>query len=486
MVRVGPVLLLLAIAIVTLAAGMLVPLVASLIAGDGALEAFAVAAGATALAGALLWIATRRVGQRELQTRDGFLLVSLVWAVLPAFATLPLILSIDGLSFTDAYFEAVSGLTASGGTVLSNLDKLPPSVNVWRGFLVWIGGLGVVVLAVAVLPMLGVGGSQVFRAETPGPMKETRLTPRITQTAKGLWFVYVFFTLLCFLAYRFGGMSWFDALIHSFTTMGLGGFSTHDASFGYWDSPLLEAIAIVFMVIAGISLGTHFLALRGRTLAPFGRDPEVAPYLLVLILSVLVVAGYLFANGVYADFPTALRMSAFNVVSVATTTGYSNTDFNLWPAFAPVWMLFLSCFVCCSSSTGGGIKMIRARLMLAQAVRELTRIVHPRAFVPVKLAGSLVDNNIVFAVLAFMLMYGSTIIVGTMLLAAGGLDIITAFSAVVASVNNMGPGLNQVGPATTFATLSDFQTWVCTACMLLGRLELFTLLVIFTPGFWRR
>lgn len=486
MVRVGAVLQLLSVAIFALAAGMLVPLAASLIAGDDAGTDFGAAFAITVLAGAAMWASTRRAGQRELQIRDGFLLVSLVWIVLPAFATLPLLATIEGLSFTDAYFEAVSGLTASGGTVLSNLDNLPPSVNVWRAFLVWIGGLGVVVLAVAVLPMLGVGGSQVFRAETPGPMKDSRLTPRITQTAKGLWLVYAFFTVLCCLAYGFGGMSWFDALIHSFTTMGLGGFSSHDASFGYWDSPLLEFICIVFMLIAGISLGTHFLALRGRTLAPFARDPEVAPYLIVLAVSVLAIAGYLYANGVYADFATALRMSAFNVVSVATTTGYSNTDYNLWPAFAPVWMLFLSCFICCSSSTGGGIKMIRARLMGAQAVRELTRIVHPRAFVPVKLAGSLIDNNIVFAVLAFMLMYGSTIIIGTMLLAAGGLDIVTAFSAVVASVNNMGPGLNQVGPATTFAGLTDFQTWVCTACMLLGRLELFTLLVIFTPGFWRR
>ena len=281
-------------------------------------------------------------------------------------------------------------------------------------------------------------------------------------------------------------MNWLDAMMHAFSTMGLGAFSSHDASYAYWNSPAVEAVAIYFMLLAGMNFGTHFLAWRRWSFGPYVRDPEAWLYLLVVLGSVFGVAYYLLANQTYASFWTALRFSAFNVVSIATTTGYSNTDFNLWPIFAPVWMLFLCSFATCSGSAGGGIKMIRAELMARQAVREMTRIIHPRAVVPVKLAGAPVENNIIFAVLAFILVYNGAVIIMTMLLAASGLDIITAFSAVIACINNTGPGLNKVGPATTYAALNDFQIWICTIAMLLGRLELFTLLVVFTPGFWRK
>ncbi len=485
MVRVTPVLYLLAFAIMLLAAFMALPLAISLAIDDGAATVYDESILITGLSGVVLWTFVRKQKQ-ELQTRDGFLLVSLVWTVLPAFAMLPLLLHIDGLSVTKAYFEAVSGLTASGATVLTGLDALPASINLWRGLMVWVGGMGIIVLAVAILPLLGVGGSQVFKAETPGPMKDTKLTPRMAQTAKGLWLVYLGLTVACVLAYKVAGMEWIDALMHAFTTTGLGGFSTHDTSFGYFNSPAIEIVSIVFMVAASINFAAHFQFLRGGGAKVYRRDPEVLLMVTVLAASVLGIAAYLLVNGVYANSWTALRYAAFNVVSIASTTGYANTDFNLWPVFAPVWMLFLSGFCTCSGSTGGGIKMIRARLMFHQALREMTRIVHPRAQVPVKLSGHPVENNIIFAVLAFMLMYGGTITVATMLLSATGLDIISAFSAAVACINNMGPGLNQVGPATTYASLSGFQTWVCTATLLLGRLELFTLIVVFTPGFWRR
>ena len=485
MVRVVPVLYVLAFVIMILAAFMVLPLAVSLLLDDGASGAYDEAILITGGTGVVLWAFARRQKQ-ELQTRDGFLLVSLVWTVLPAFATLPLLIHLPGLSFTDAYFETVSGLTTSGATVLSGLDKLPASINLWRGLLIWLGGMGIIVLAVAILPLLGVGGSQVFKAETPGPMKDTKLTPRMTQTAKGLWLVYLGITIACVVAMKLAGMTWVDALMHAFSTMGLGGFSTHDDSFGYFNSPAIEAVTIIFMLVAGINFATHFQFFRGGGTAVYRRDPEAHLFLAVLAVSILGVAMYLFSHGVYPDFWTALRYSAFNVVSIATTTGFATTDFNLWPVFAPVWLLFLSCFCTCSGSTGGGIKMIRARLMFHQVLREMTRIVHPRAQVPVKLSGHPVENNIIFAVLAFMLMYGGTITVSTMLLSATGLDIISAFSATIACINNMGPGLNQVGPATTYAVLTDFQTWVCTATMLLGRLELFTLIVVFTPGFWRR
>ena len=485
MVRLFAVFNVLSAVILVFALCMIFPLVCSFLLGDNAQTAYDEAVLVTALAGALLWAMTKKK-RRELQPRDGFLLVALVWTILPVFATLPLLFYLPGLSFTDAYFEAVSGLTTTGATVLTGLDSLPASINIWRTFLVWIGGMGVIVLAVAILPLLGVGGSQMYKAETPGPMKDTKLTPRIAETAKGLWLVYLMITGACLLCFRIAGMNWVDAMMHAFSTIGLGAFSSHDASFGHWNSPAVEAVAIYFMLLAGINFATHFLAWRRWSFAPYVRDPEAKLYLLVVIGSVFGIAYFLLANQTYTSFWTALRFAAFNVVSIATTTGFSNTDYNLWPAFAPVWMLFLCSFATCSGSTGGGIKMIRAELMGRQAVREMTRIIHPRALVPVKLGGMPVENNIIFAVLAFILMYNGSVITMTMLLAASGLDIITSFSAVIACINNTGPGLGQVGPAATYATLNDFQTWICAIAMLLGRLELFTLLVVFTPGFWRR
>ena len=485
MVRILAVLNALSVVVMIFALCLFFPLAWSFILGDAAQTAYDHAIFLTASVGVLLWLTTRRK-RRELQPRDGFLLVALVWTVLPAFATLPLLFYLPQLSFTHAYFETVSGLTTTGATVLSGLDALPPSINIWRTFLVWIGGMGVIVLAVAVLPLLGVGGSQIYKAETPGPMKDTKLTPRIAETAKGLWLVYFMITVACLLAYRIAGMNWLDAMMHAFSTIGLGAFSSHDASFAYWNSPAIEMVSIYFMLLAGMNFGTHFLAWRRWSFGPYVRDPEAWLYLLVVLGSVLGVAYYLLANQTYPDFWTALRYSAFNVVSIATTTGFSNTNFNLWPIFAPIWMLFLCSFATCSGSAGGGIKMIRAELMARQAVRELTRIIHPRAVVPVKLGGVPVENNIIFAVLAFILVYNGAVIAMTMLLAASGLDIITAFSAVIACINNTGPGLNQVGPASTYAGLNDFQIWILTFAMLLGRLELFTLLVVFTPGFWRK
>jgi trk system potassium uptake protein TrkH len=463
---------------------MLVPLVLSWLWRDGATSAYDEAFLLTLATGVGLWWTARRA-THELKVRDGFLMVVLVWTVLPVFAGLPLILQL-GVSFTDAYFEAVSGLTTTGATVLSGLDKLPPSINLWRGMMVWLGGMGLIVLAVAVLPLLGIGGRQMFKAETPGPMKDSQLTPRMTETAKGLWVVYAGITVACMLAFKWAGMDWFDAVMHAFTTMGLGGFSSHDASFGHWDSPAIEAVSIFFMLLAGINFATHFLAVHGRSLKPYRHDPEVGWYLVTVIGSVVGIAFYLLAAGTYPDFPTALRFAAFNVVSIATTTGFANTDFNLWPMFAPLWMLFLCSFATSAGSTGGGIKMIRAIILYKQVYRELIRAMHPAVVWPVRVGGGVVAPNILSAVMAFGFIYTASIVSLTLLMSFSGLDIVTAFSAVVASINNTGPGLNQVGPATTFEVLSDFQTWVCTFAMLLGRLEIFTLLVVLTPAFWRK
>jgi len=484
MERYYPVVRVFGLLLVCFALTMLVPLSLSWLLEDGATsaydEAFLLAFGT----GAALWGPTRHA-HAELKVRDGFLMVVLVWTVLPVFAGLPLILQL-GISFTDAYFEAMSGLTTTGSTILSNLDTLPPSINLWRGLLVWLGGMGLIVLAVAILPLLGIGGRQMFKAETPGPMKDSRLTPRMTQTAKGLWGVYASVTVLCILSLHWAGMTWFDAVMHSFSTMGLGGFSSHDASFGYWNSPTIEGVIIVFMLLAGMNFATMFLALYGRSFQPYVRDPEARWFLGVTLVSVLGIAVYLWVQGTYAEFPTALRHAAFNLVSIATTTGFSSVDYNLWPAFAPLWMLFLSSFVTSAGSTGGGIKMIRALILYKQVFRELMCAMHPNIVWPVRIGSEPVPLNILSAVLAFSFMYMTSVATMTLVMSFSGLDVVTAFSAVVASINNTGPGLNQVGPATTYAALNDFQTWVCTFAMLLGRLEIFTLLVVLTPAFWRR
>jgi trk system potassium uptake protein TrkH len=484
--RFFPVLNVLAVVVLIIAAAMAVPLGFSLVLGDAASGAYEKSIVITAVSGLAMFLATWRRTRRELQPRDGFLLVSLVWTVVPAFATLPLLFTIPGLSFTDAYFETMSGLTTSGATVLTGLDKLAPSINIWRSFLIWLGGMGIIVLAVAIMPLLGVGGSQLFKAETPGPMKDTKLTPRIEETAKGLWVVYLLISIACVVSYKVAGMSWVDAFVHAFSTMGLGGFSSHDDSFGWFDSVAIESVAVFFMLVASLNFATHFLAFRGRSLVAYAKDPEAFRVLAWMVGSAVGIAAFLVVQDTYYDFPTALRYALFNVVSIASTTGFASTDYEKWPVFAPVFMIFLSCFATSSGSTGGGIKMIRFSLLFKQSVRELTRIVHPKAVVPVKIGGQVIENNVIFAVLAFMLMYGGTVIVMTFLLLASGQDVITSITAVLACINNMGPGLGNVGPAGNFGVLSDFQTWVCTLTMLLGRLELFTLLVLLTPAFWKK
>ncbi|MCM8612146.1 potassium transporter TrkG [Accumulibacter sp.] len=484
MQRYYPVVRVLSLVILMFGMTMLVPLLLSWFMHDGAESAFDEAVVLTVATGLGLWWATRRE-TRDLTIRDGFLMVALVWTVLPVYAALPLILQLH-LSFTDAYFEAVSGLTTTGATVIVGLDELPVSINFWRTQLVWLGGMGLIVLAVAILPLLGIGGRQMFKAETPGPMKDSKMTPRMAETAKGLWLVYILISIACTLGYHWAGMSWLDAIMHMFATMGLGGFSSHDASFGFFDSPAIEAVSIVFMLIAGCNFATHFLVLSQRSFRPYASDPEAGWFLLVTIGSVIGIAVFLDVHEVYPSLLEALRFAAFNVVSIATTTGFANTDYALWPFFAPLWMLFLCSFATSAGSTGGGIKMIRAIVLYKQVYRELARAMHPSAVHPVKIGNSVVPSNILFAVLAFGFIYMVCIVSMTLLLSFSGLEIITALSAVIASINNTGPGLGEVGPANNFAGLTDFQTWVCTVAMLLGRLEIFTLLVVLTPAFWRK
>ncbi len=483
--RVFPILHVLGLILLVFGASMLAPLLLSEISLDGAQGAYDEAVLATLGCGVLLWLAGRR-WRRELKARDGILLVVLTWTLLPVFAALPFFIFLPGATMLEAYFEAISGLTATGATVLSGLDRLPHSINLWRAELQWLGGLGVIVLVTAVLPLLGVGGRQMFSAETPSPMKDQKLTPRMAETAKGLWTVYVLLTTACIVTLWALGMSLFDAVVHGFSVLGLGAFSSHDASLGYFHSPAIEAAVAGFALLAGINFTTHFGALRGRRLGAYLRDPELRWFLSVVLGSALLLTILLWSRDAFLDWPSAFRVTFFNTISVATTLGFSTADYGHWPFFAGLWLMFLCSFSTSAGSTGGGIKMMRAVLLFKQVYRELKRLIHPNAQVPLRLGDDAVPNKIVYAVLAFAFIYVAAIIFLSFALSLSGLDVLTAFSAIVACVNNTGPGLGAVGPAHTYAVLNEFQLSVCAFAMLLGRLELFTLLVVLTPAFWRK
>jgi trk system potassium uptake protein TrkH len=460
------------------------PIVTSIVYRDGQLLDFVAAATASLVAGAAIWAATRS-HKRELRSRDGFLLVTLAWVFMSATATVPLLIALPDLTFTDAFFETMSGLSTTGATVLTGLEHLPPSINLWRAALHWYGGMGIIVLVVAILPLLGVGGMQLYKAETPGPVKNEKLTPRITETAKSLWFIYLLITLACIAALRAAGMNWFDAVFHAFSTLALGGFSSYDASIGHYDSPAIELVLVTFMAIAAMNFSRHLVAWQQKSLRTYRNDNEAIAMLGLLAAGTLLVTVFVWTTGVYPDFAETLRHVAFNLVSVATTCGYATQDFAQWPAFAPLVMIMLSCYACNTGSTGGGIKMFRTLVLFRQAGRELMMLVHPQAVRPVRIGEHVVQNQIVFAVLAFVVLYFGTVVVLTFALLASGLDFLSAFTAVIACINNMGPGLGVVGPASNYQGLTDFQTWVCSLAMLLGRLEIFSVLVLFTRTYWR-
>ncbi|TXH79513.1 potassium transporter TrkG [Thauera aminoaromatica] len=461
------------------------PLVVSAVLGDGATLAYDQGLFVTFVAGLLLWAATRSK-RRDLRVHDGFLLVAATWVVLPLFGALPLLAYIPDLGFTDAYFEAVSGLTATGATVLTGLEHLPISINLWRTFMHWVGGMGVIVLVVAILPLLGIGGRQLYKAEVPTPMKDSSLTPRIAETAKGLWLTYVLLTIACGFSLWWAGLAPWDAVIHAFSVAGLGGFSNRDASLGHFDSVGVELVTAGFALLAGLNYATHYLALVRRSSAPYRRDPEIPFYFGVLALSTLMLTAYLLAQGIFTDFGEALRYVAFHVVSISTSLGLATHDYTLWPMFAQIWILFLGSFVACSGSTGGGIKMMRAMILYKQVIREIVRSLHPNAVRPVRMGRNPVPEHILHAVLGFSFMYMVSIVSLTLVLSAAGLELVTAFSAVVACLNNTGPGLGLVGPASNYQGLDDLHKWVLCFAMILGRLEIFTFLVVLTPTFWRR
>jgi trk system potassium uptake protein TrkH len=462
---------------------LLPPIIVSLIYQDTALQAFMGALGITFATGALCWYPVRNRTQ-DLRTRDGFVVTVLFWLVLAVSGALPLMLAESpGLSFTDAFFESLSGWTTTGATVITGIDDLPQSILFYRQLLQWLGGMGIIVLAVAILPMLGIGGMQLYRAETPGPMKDSKLTPRITETAKTLWYIYLALTIACGLGFWAGGMSLFDAICHAFSTVAIGGFSTHDASIGYFDSGVIESIAIVFMILSAFNFALHFYAWRFKSISHYFQDAEVKTLLIVLGIAAVVTFVTLVISNSYEP-NEALRFGIFELVSIATTTGFATADFSLWPVFLPFLLFFLAFMGGCAGSTGGGLKVIRVLLIYKQGSREMKRLIHPNAIIPIRIGGRPIDDRVVEAVWGFFAVYIMLYVIMTILLLATGLDFVTSFSAVGACINNLGPGLGEV--AAHYGEISDFAKWVLSFAMLLGRLEIFTLLVLFTPTFWRQ
>ncbi len=452
---------------------------------DGGFAPFLKACLITLVAGFLLWLPVRRQ-VKELRTRDAFVIVSLFWTLLALFGALPFQFVGTTSLMADAYFETMSGLTTSGSTVLTGLDHLAPSMNLWRGILQFMGGMGIVVLAVAILPMLGVGGMQLYKAETPGPMKESKLTPRIRETAKALWYIYLGLTAACALALWAAGMTPFDALFHGFTSVATGGFSTHDASIAYFNSPAIEMILTLFMFLGGTSFALHFLAFRGRSLGSYWRDTEFRVYSSIIITATLFVGLYLYLTATYPTLLQSLRYAVFQVVTMATTTGYMSADFGAWPPVLGALLMIISFFSGSAGSTSGGMKVVRVVLLFKQTLCEIQRLIHPHAIVPLKLSGKPVPERTIAAVSAFFATYLASFAIIALSISAMGVDLVTAFSATAAAINNTGPGLGAVGPAANFAALPEAAKWLLSLAMLLGRLELFTLFVILTPAFWRR
>lgn len=450
---------------------------------DGALRSFLIAFFLVLAVGLALWIPVRKI-RREMRVRDGFLIVVAFWVALGISGSVPLALDQDlSFSLTDSVFESVSGLTTTGATVITGIDLLPPSILFYRQQLQWLGGMGIIVLAVAILPMLGIGGMQLYRAETPGPLKDNKLTPRITETAKALWYIYLALTIVCALAYWLAGMSGFDAISHSFSTVAIGGFSTHDASLGYFDRPLVEGIAIVFMTISGVNFALHFSAWRGRSVRTYLADAEFKTYISLLLAIAAITSIYLFLSKTFTDPASALRYGIFQAVSISTTTGFTTSGYYVWPSFLPVLLLFASFIGGCAGSTGGGLKVIRVLLLFKQGFSEIVRLMHPNAQVPIKVGGKYMPDRVVDAVWGFFATYVATFSIMLLVLMATGLDQVTAFSAVAACINNLGPGLGQVG--LHYGDLSNTAKWILSLAMLMGRLEIFTLLVVLSPGFWR-
>ena len=460
---------------------MIPPMLVSLLYADGELLHFVLSFITIHITGLILWLPARQhLG--EFRRHDGFIIVTLFWVVLSLLSAIPFMIG-PHLNFVDAFFEAVSGFTTTGATVIVGLDKLPQSVLYYRGQLQWLGGMGLIVLAVAIMPMLGIGGMQLYKAEAPGPMKDDRIKPRLAQTARSLWVLYVGITVACAIGYWAAGMTAFDAIVHSFTTVSTGGFSTHDTSIAYFNSELINLIAVVFMLAGGINFAVHYLAMTGVSLRPYWQDVEVRSFLLFIVAALVVISSALRLFGEYETFSAAVSNSLFEVVSIITSTGFGTADFAHWPSFLPLLLIFISFIGGCGGSTAGGIKVLRILLMIKQAALEIHSLIHPRAVRPLRIGSKILPERVSQAIWGFFSVYAMVFVLFTLLMMATGLDQVSAFSAVATCINNLGPGLGEV--SVTFASVSAGGKFLGVLAMLLGRLEIFTILVILSPAYWQ-
>lgn len=437
----------------------------------------------SALLGVALFWPVRRVVY-ELRLRDGFVIVTLTWVAASVVSALPFMYAPPHLSFTAALFEATSGLTTTGATIIVGLDALPKSVLFYRQLLQFLGGMGIVILAVAILPMLKIGGTQLFRAESTGPGKDTKLTPRIAETAKALWTVYAALTVLCALAYWLAGMSLFDAVGHAMSTVSTAGFSTHDAAFDYWNNPIIDWVAILFMTLGGINFGLHYVAWRRATTTVYFHDSELRTYLRIIVGASTLIALTLWLGGSFTTLGESVRHGTFQVVSNLTTTGFATTGFSHWAGMAPLLLIGLAFIGGCSGSTVGGIKVARVMMLLRQGFREVRQLVHPKGQFLVKMGGKRVSESVVLSVSGFVGLWMLCFVLLVLAMNATGLDILTSFGAATATLTNLGPGLGEV--ASNFASVNNGAVWLGTIAMIMGRLEVFTVLVLLMPGFWRQ
>ncbi|MCC5856100.1 MAG: potassium transporter [Idiomarina sp.] len=461
---------------------LLPPAVLAYFYADGGGWAFLSAFGLSLLIGFFLWF-PNRFKRSELKTREGFIIVVMFWVVLGTMGAIPFWMPDNyTLSFTDSMFESFSALTTTGATILTGIDELPHAYRFYRQQLQWMGGMGIIVLAVAILPLLGIGGMQLYRAETPGPMKDSKMTPRIADTAKHLWFIYLGLTIACGVAYWAAGMEPFDAIGHAFSTVAIGGFSTHDASMGYYDSWVIHLICVVFILIAAVNFSLHFAAYRGKTLSNYWRDPEFRALLAIqATLAVICVLTLWWKSD--APLSESWIQGLFQAVSISSTAGFTTADYTIWPLFLPVLLIFASFIGGSAGSTGGGLKVMRVALLYRQGKREINRLIHPKGAFAVKWGKRALPDRVVQAVWGFFAAYALVFVVLMLGFIATGLDDYSAFGATAATLNNLGPGLGAV--ASNFQEVSDAGKWVAILAMLFGRLEIFTLLVLFTPTFWK-
>jgi len=463
---------------------MIIPASIALFSGEN--EAFlgfiSVIAGTLLISFAILFI-SRNWDTSRLSTKDGFLMVVSGWISASFIGALPLYISGSFKSFTDAFFETASGFTTTGATILTEIESLPSSILFWRSLTHWLGGMGIVVLAVAILPVLGIGGLQLLKAEAPGPTVD-KITPRISETAKVLWMIYLGMTVAQTVLLRLAGMSYFDALTHTFGTLATGGFSTRNESVGAFKSANIDAIITVFMVLAGINFTIHYRFITGRTKNIF-KNTELKVYLFIVAATTVFITSDLYIN-TYYSLKESLRYASFQAASIITTTGYGTADFETWPPMSQALLFFLMFIGACSGSTGGGIKVIRLVTLFKLGFHEMKYLLHPKAVMPLWIDGKVIKKDMVYSIAAFFFLYMLMLIITTLVCASSGIDITTSFTTALATVGNIGPGFGMIGPTENYSFYSDYVKWFLSFAMVVGRLEVYTVLIIFTKSFWRK